>query len=260
MADYTVEASKTYADNVLKSLFYATIREWSVQVRGNLRESAVIDFGCGAGNETRLLKTRYGAAKVTGLDLSPNMIDLARQTEDTAPLGIDYLVADASAVPESLHGVYDAAVSNFSLCYAENVDQLTTMLKQQFACLKPGGRIVNATIDPAQGAAYERKNREFRELYNIWYSEYDTTLKDGQALKFNVVTASGEHSQYGNYFYSPDTYSACAHAAGFVNVSIVVPTGQNVPELFDTEEVQQHAARVLAEPHMFFVCAERPLI
>ena len=47
---------------------------------GDLAGKAVVDVACGEGFYTRILR-QCGAAKVTGLDLSPKMIELAARRE-----------------------------------------------------------------------------------------------------------------------------------------------------------------------------------
>jgi 2-polyprenyl-3-methyl-5-hydroxy-6-metoxy-1,4-benzoquinol methylase len=54
---------------------------------GALAGKRVLDLACGFGFYTRLLK-HHGAAQVLGVDLSPEMIRLACQQEQTEPLGI----------------------------------------------------------------------------------------------------------------------------------------------------------------------------
>jgi 2-polyprenyl-3-methyl-5-hydroxy-6-metoxy-1,4-benzoquinol methylase len=53
----------------------------------DLSERRVIDLGCGEGRNTRLFAMR--GARVTGIDLSPRLIEAARAAETAEPLGID---------------------------------------------------------------------------------------------------------------------------------------------------------------------------
>jgi len=73
--------------------------EWySLRQRlGDLTGLSVLDLACGDGMGTRLLK-RWGAARVMGVDISAQMIALARQREDAEPMGIEYRVADAATL------------------------------------------------------------------------------------------------------------------------------------------------------------------
>jgi 2-polyprenyl-3-methyl-5-hydroxy-6-metoxy-1,4-benzoquinol methylase len=65
---------------------------------GALEGKRVLDVACGCGFYTRLLKHR-GAAQVTGIDISPEMIRLAYQHEQAEPLDITYQVGDAVTLP-----------------------------------------------------------------------------------------------------------------------------------------------------------------
>src|SRR3954451_15223933 len=60
---------------------------------GDLAGKSVVDLACGEGFYTRLLR-RGGAERVVGIDLSGEMIALARAEEAEHPSGIDYLVQD----------------------------------------------------------------------------------------------------------------------------------------------------------------------
>jgi 2-polyprenyl-3-methyl-5-hydroxy-6-metoxy-1,4-benzoquinol methylase len=71
-----------------------------MEVIGDPRGMAVLDVACGEGFYTRMLRQR-GAARVTGVDLSPAMIDLARLQEAQHELGIEYVVGNALS-PEGL--------------------------------------------------------------------------------------------------------------------------------------------------------------
>src|SRR5579872_5045033 len=50
----------------------------------------ILDLGCGEGRNTRLFAEHGG--RMTGIDLSPAMIEAARATESERPLGIRYAV------------------------------------------------------------------------------------------------------------------------------------------------------------------------
>jgi ubiquinone/menaquinone biosynthesis C-methylase UbiE len=56
-----------------------------------------LDIGCGEGHNTRLLARR--GARVKGIDISEVFVTHARQAEDSEPLGIDYHVGSAVALP-----------------------------------------------------------------------------------------------------------------------------------------------------------------
>lgn len=61
------------------------------RLTGDVIGKAVLDAGCGDGYNTRILARK--GARVVGVDISPRMIELAREAEEKEPLGIRYEVA-----------------------------------------------------------------------------------------------------------------------------------------------------------------------
>ena len=57
---------------------------------GDLAGKSLLDLGCGAGAYTRRFK-QQGAASVVGVDISKQMIELAKREEAREPLGIEYM-------------------------------------------------------------------------------------------------------------------------------------------------------------------------
>jgi len=83
---------------------------------------SVIDLGCGPGNSTAVLKRRWPAARVVGLDSSPAMIEAASHSHPDD----DWVVADiASWLPESR---FDLVFSNAALQWLPDHDRLVTEL------------------------------------------------------------------------------------------------------------------------------------
>jgi SAM-dependent methyltransferase len=108
---------------------------------GNVAGRAVLDAGCGDGYLARILAAR--GARVTGIDLSPRLIERARQRD---PRGeIDYRVADLSApLPEDA-GRFDVAASYMALNDVEDYRGFAATLA---AVLVPGGQLALAFNHP----------------------------------------------------------------------------------------------------------------
>ena len=103
----------------------------------------VIDLGCGEGCNTRLLAER--GAHVTGIDLSPAMIEAAQREETRQPRGIGYRTGtftDLSAFPEA---GFDAAVSTMTLMDSPDFDKAA---REAFRILKPGGLFAFSVLHP----------------------------------------------------------------------------------------------------------------
>lgn len=116
-----------------------------VDAIGRLDGKRAIDFACGEGFYSRILK-RLGASVVVGVDFSPQMIELARRDEDRAPLGVSYLVGDASV--KRKFGTFDIATAVFLFNYAEDIETLESMVSNVSDNLSDNGRLLAVVPNP----------------------------------------------------------------------------------------------------------------
>jgi SAM-dependent methyltransferase len=113
---------------------------------GELAGKRVLDLACGFGFYTRRLRQR-GATQVIGVDISPEMIRLARETEQAAQEGITYHVCDAATLPRL--GAFDLVTAVYLLNYATSKDQMRRMCRNIYDNLVEGGRFIAYTWNPA---------------------------------------------------------------------------------------------------------------
>jgi len=85
------------------------VRARFVAERVTLTGTKVVDVGCGGGLLCEAL-ARAGA-QVTGIDLAPGMIEVARLHAADQQLAIDYRVADADAIAREIAGAAGAAAA-----------------------------------------------------------------------------------------------------------------------------------------------------
>lgn len=97
-------------------------------------DSRVLDVGCGSGWATRLLADYAVNGRVTGIDISNEMVDLARESS-RSHLNVDFEVASAEQLPFS-DNEFTHAFSMESLYYYRNIPKA---LKEIQRVLKPGG-------------------------------------------------------------------------------------------------------------------------
>jgi SAM-dependent methyltransferase len=103
-----------------------------------LARSRALDFGCGIGRLTRPLAEHF--ARVTGMDVSPTMIDAARENEaKKSPQSgvLEYLVNAGTQLPGE-DGTYDLVYSSITLQHIPKAAALR-YLKEFVRVLKPGG-------------------------------------------------------------------------------------------------------------------------
>lgn len=98
-------------------------RELRFRTVGNLTGKSVIDVGCGDGVDTVFL-ARLGAARVTGIDISPGAIQLARERAEISGVGdrVDFICAPVEAASIA-QGTYDVVWCNAILHHlTDNLD------------------------------------------------------------------------------------------------------------------------------------------
>src|SRR6185503_875529 len=79
------------------------------------KDARVLDIGCGSGWATRLLAGYAAQGRVTGIDISDEMIQIAREQSKSFP-NVDYEVASAESLPFADHE-FTHAFSMESLYY-----------------------------------------------------------------------------------------------------------------------------------------------
>lgn len=101
-----------------------------------------LDVGCGAGN---LAELAAGAgAQVTGIDLSPRLVDVAKERAEAGGYRIEYRVGDAESLDVG-DASFDVVVSCFAAIFAPDHDAVARELAR--VC-RPGGRLGLATWTP----------------------------------------------------------------------------------------------------------------
>jgi len=183
--------------------------EWySLRVRlGDLAGLSVLDLACGDGMGTRLLR-RWGATRVVGVDLSPQMIALAQQREEAEPLGIDYRVADVASL--GTVGEFDRVSAAYLLHYAEDRDQLGQLVRTVYDNLKPGQQFVASIaniLQPPQPVFDQRK-------YGFSFRLMDETLHEGAKLRGTLFL--GEQTVEFDFYWLPwEAYEQAFRSVGF---------------------------------------------
>lgn len=109
----------------------------------DLSGQQVIDLGCGEGTNTRLMARR--GARMTGIDLSPQMIAAARVVEKQESLGIAYEVASYTSRTPFPDKRFDAAVSTMALMDSPDFEAAA---RETFRLLKPGAPFIFSVLHP----------------------------------------------------------------------------------------------------------------
>ena len=117
------------------------VGEQAIELMHVPADARVLDVGCGSGWATRLLAQHASNVRVTGIDISNEMIRVARDSSRTFP-NVDFETASAEQLPFRDHE-FTHAFSMESLYYYANISKA---LGEIFRVLKTGGLFV-AVVD-----------------------------------------------------------------------------------------------------------------
>lgn len=125
------QCAGAYAD---KFMDYPTYREMMTRFRdGYVTEGdAVLDIGCGPGNNAKLLREK--GVRLTGIDLSAEMVTLAKAHVP----GGDFRVGDIRELPEI--GPFDAVVASFCIVHI-TPGETRELMARIASLLVPGGAL-----------------------------------------------------------------------------------------------------------------------
>lgn len=102
----------------------------------------VLDVACGTGVAS-ITAARVGA-KVTGLDLTPELLDRARENARISEIKLDFHEGDAESLPFE-DSSFDVVLSQFGHIFAPRPE---VAIAEMLRVLKPGGTIAFATWPP----------------------------------------------------------------------------------------------------------------
>ena len=95
-----------------------------INLVGDVKGLRVLDLACGDGAYSRLYK-KMGASEVVAVDLSEEMIKIARQKSSD----ITYYIGNATKLEDLNLGQFDVVCASFLLNYCTSVEMLKSMIK-----------------------------------------------------------------------------------------------------------------------------------
>ncbi|WP_328995291.1 class I SAM-dependent methyltransferase [Kribbella sp. NBC_01245] len=138
---------------------------------GGVAGQEVCAVACGQGREARYLASQ--GAVVTGVDLSENLLAIAREREEADPLGITYLQGDAHTLDGLATESFDGVVCYMALM---DIPSLDRALQSIARVLRPGGWFVFAITHPcfktpATGDLVDHTNNTIRRTVGRYFDE-----------------------------------------------------------------------------------------
>lgn len=175
----------------------------TVERLGLQQGSSVLDVACGTGASAIPAAEIVGpTGKVIGVDLSSNLLELARKKATLRGLNnIDFLEGDMTQLDFS-DDYFDAVVCVFGIFF---VPDMISLVAEQWRMVKPGGKLAITTWGPdlfepiygAFDAVVKEKRPDLVSEFRPWdriitEPSVEQLLKDGGAENITTESESGQ--------------------------------------------------------------------
>ncbi|MDB5221477.1 MAG: Methyltransferase type 11 [Chitinophagaceae bacterium] len=110
------KVAKLYQDKFMDlDLYDDTYDTFCEEVK--IENATILEIGCGPGNITKYLLNKRPDFRIEGIDISPNMIELAKANNPT----VNFKVMDCREI-DKLHSTFDGIICGFCLPYLSESD------------------------------------------------------------------------------------------------------------------------------------------
>ncbi|HHW17427.1 MAG TPA: methyltransferase domain-containing protein [Firmicutes bacterium] len=157
--------------------------------------TTVLDLACGTGNMSLLLAKR--GFKVTALDASPSMLEVARKKAQAENLDIEFTCQDMRDF--SLKFPVEAVISVFdSLNYLLEPDDLRSTFQRVFSALLPGGYFVFDVNTPHRLSSIPKTTTllEGKNYFVVWRDHWDEKHRWWQVNLTGFIEYDGKWSRF----------------------------------------------------------------
>ena len=201
------DIAEAYRDSKQLS-FRKYLEEYSLfKMLGDVQGKRILDLACGEGFYTRKIK-QAGAAEVTGVDISAEMIRLAEEAERNLPLGCKYFNRNVAEL-EIVESV-DVVVAMYLLNYAKTREEPLRFCQVSYNVLRSGGRFVgvndNVRNPPKSTVSFAKYGFE---------KEGTSPPAEGDIILYKLVNEGGQQFEFKNFYLAPETYQWAFQTARF---------------------------------------------
>ncbi len=197
LLQFTAVAS--FYDKLMTGVPY---EEWILYLRKMIRKletkvHTVLDLACGTGNVTEILYDQ--GYDVQGVDISSEMIKVARKKAQNKHYSIPYHVQDASELSLEKRD-YDLCVSFFdSLNYILDPNKLQNAMKRVFDHLRKGGLFIfdmNSIYALENGFFDQENSYEDDPVRYVWRSEFNPDTRICRIRMHFIVNEGTEEKEF----------------------------------------------------------------
>ncbi|EHJ52616.1 class I SAM-dependent DNA methyltransferase [Streptococcus macacae] len=211
-------------DSIMDDSLYDQWTNFSLRHFPNDKKT-LLELACGTGIQSVCF--RQAGFEVTGLDLSHDMLALARKRAQAAQVAIPFVQGNMQDL--SHLGQFDlVACYSDSLCYMEDEQAVSDVLEQVYAHLNSGGIFifdVHSTYQTDKvfpGYAYHENAEDFAMVWDTYADEAPHSIV--HELTFFIQDEDGRFERFDEVHeertYDLLTYDILLEQAGFKNVQV----------------------------------------
>jgi ubiquinone/menaquinone biosynthesis C-methylase UbiE len=168
---------------------------------------SVIDIACGQGFFAREIN-KLGA-KVTGVDIGKELIDIAREE---SPKEISYIVSSADNLPIDKTNTFDKAIIVLAI---QNIKDLNKTISEAYRVLKNNGKLYMVLNHPSFRIP-KKSSWAFDENTNSQYRRIDSYMSDMEIKMDMNPGSSYKNKEFTISFHRPlQVYFKSINKAGF---------------------------------------------
>ncbi|CAM6097955.1 unnamed protein product [Calypogeia fissa] len=192
-------ASPQLAEETFRFRWLKELEAHHTKFSNGLQAGAILDIGCSIGISSRYLRNHFPVAQVTGLDLSPYYLAVARHIQNkeatessSTKRNIEYVHANGeeTGLPSESFDIISCAF----LCHELPQSAAKNILREARRLVKPGGTIALIDISPEAKAIQELAPALFvmMKATEPWLDEYFTLDLKGELERngFTNITSS----------------------------------------------------------------------
>ena len=156
--------AKEYAGKFMDvSMYAATFNFFCDAIK--TQNANVLELACGPGNITKYLLNKRPDFKLLGLDLAPNMVELAKENNSSA----EFKVMDCREISK-LNKKFDAIMCGFCLPYLSK-EETAQLIIDASLLLNPNGVIYISTMEDDYAKSGFKKGSKGDEIFMHFYRE-----------------------------------------------------------------------------------------
>lgn len=156
------------------------------------KNASIFDIACGPGNISKYLLKKRPDYKMYGVDIAPNMIELAKKNNPSS----EFHTMDCRAISQ-IEKCFDAAICGFGLPYISKED-VTDLVANVSKLLSKGGYFYLSTMEDDYEKSRFKKSSTTEDMAYTYYHSFDHLESALKENHFSII------KEFRNNYTEPD--------------------------------------------------------